>query len=165
VAVCDVGGGSTQIAVGPSNGTAGWTTSIDLGSLRLSRRIGPGDPPRVAHLRGCSREVRAAVQGLSVPQTHGALATGGTARALKKLVGTRLGPDELQEAFAELSKRPAAEISARYAVPAWRARLLPAGAVILSEMQRLIGHPLLVARGGLREGAAIELGRRLAAAA
>ena len=38
VAVCDVGGGSTQVVVGSVPGGPAWARSIDLGSLRLTRR-------------------------------------------------------------------------------------------------------------------------------
>ena len=43
--MCDVGGGSAQIAVGTVDGGPAWLRSIDLGSLRLSARVGHGDPP------------------------------------------------------------------------------------------------------------------------
>jgi len=38
IAVCDVGGGSTQVVVGSDSGGPAWARSFDLGSLRLTRR-------------------------------------------------------------------------------------------------------------------------------
>ena len=165
LAVCDVGGGSTQIAVGSIVGVPAWTASIDLGSLRLARRCLRDDPPSGPDLRASRIAVRTALAPLTVPPPREALATGGTARALKKLVGATLGPEQLEEALSLLSARPSREISTRIPVPEWRTKLMPAGAVILSEVQRLLGQPLVVARGGVREGAAIELRQRTAAAA
>jgi exopolyphosphatase / guanosine-5'-triphosphate,3'-diphosphate pyrophosphatase len=45
VAVCDVGGGSAQIAVGTGTGELEWARSTDIGSLRLTRRAFRSDPP------------------------------------------------------------------------------------------------------------------------
>lgn len=52
---------------------------------------------------------------------------------------------------------PLAEIAQRYGLAPERARTLPAGALILAEAQRRLVQPLEVARGGLREGAALAL--------
>src|SRR3954468_3801001 len=45
VAVVDVGGGSTQIAVGTRRDGPTWIRSVDLGSMRLTSRCLAGDPP------------------------------------------------------------------------------------------------------------------------
>jgi exopolyphosphatase/pppGpp-phosphohydrolase len=37
-------------------------------------------------------------------------------------------------------------------------RLLPAGILVLEAMSDLLGRPLRIARGGLREGVILELG-------
>jgi exopolyphosphatase/pppGpp-phosphohydrolase len=93
------------------------------------------------------------------------LATGGTARSLQKLVGGTLGSAELEEALEIVSRRKAKEVERTYGIPRWRARLLPAGATILAAIQDRLGVELTVARGGLREGAALELAEHLRAAA
>src|SRR5436190_2227075 len=97
------------------------------------------------------------------PPAKTALAVGGTARAAKGLVGRRLGAEELREALRLPRQAPAGEIARRYDVDPWRARALPGGIAILLEIQRLLGIPLEVARGGLREGLALELLDRLRA--
>jgi exopolyphosphatase/guanosine-5'-triphosphate,3'-diphosphate pyrophosphatase len=163
VAVCDVGGGSTQIAVGTATGGPAWLRSVDLGSLRLSARIVAGDPPGKFEYAALRAEARAALQHLTPPLPTSAIAVGGTARALRKLVGRTLGRPELKEATRLLRRNGAAEIAERYGIERWRARALPAGAAILAELQELLGHPLEVGRGGLREGAALELLGSLAA--
>ena len=45
VAVCDVGGGSTELVVGTQLLGPAWVRSVDLGSLRLTAALLPGDPP------------------------------------------------------------------------------------------------------------------------
>jgi exopolyphosphatase/pppGpp-phosphohydrolase len=94
-----------------------------------------------------------------------ALATGGTARALRKIVGPELGPEELAEALDVVSQTKPRRVARTFRVPAWRAAVLPAGALIMSEIQAQLGVPLTVASGGLREGAALRLLRAEAAVA
>jgi exopolyphosphatase/guanosine-5'-triphosphate,3'-diphosphate pyrophosphatase len=161
VAVCDVGGGSTQVAVGTVAHGPSWLRSIDLGSLRLSARIPHRDPPGKKELAALRSEARAAVSALTPPLPGGAVAVGGTARSLRKLVGPVLGPDELRGAFGVLHRTPAVELAERYDIDVWRARALPAGAAIVSALQALLGVPLEVGRGGLREGVVLELFDRL----
>jgi exopolyphosphatase / guanosine-5'-triphosphate,3'-diphosphate pyrophosphatase len=157
VAVCDVGGGSAQVAVGTIEHGPAWLGSIDLGSLRLSARVSHSDPPGKKELAVLRSEARAAVSALTPPLPGGAVAVGGTARSLRKLVGPTLGPDELTGAFGLLRKTPAAELAARHGIDAWRARALPAGTAIVAALQSLLGVPLEVGRGGLREGVVLEL--------
>jgi exopolyphosphatase/guanosine-5'-triphosphate,3'-diphosphate pyrophosphatase len=161
LAVCDVGGGSTQVAVGTVEHGPAWLRSVDLGSLRLSARIRHGDPPTGDELASLRAEARAAVAELTPPLPRRAIAVGGTARSLRKLVGDSLGAEQLAEVESLLRKTPAAELAERYDVDLWRARVLPAGAAIVSAIQALLGVPLEVGRGGLREGVVLELLDRL----
>ena len=161
VAVCDVGGGSAQIAIGTVEHGPSWLRSVDLGSLRLSARIPHGDPPGRKELAALRSEARAAVFALTPPLPGGAVAVGGTARSLRKLVGPSLGPGELDEAFDLLRRTPAAELAGRYDIDLWRARALPAGTAIVAALQSLLGVSLEVGRGGLREGVVLELLDRL----
>src|SRR4051794_707767 len=48
VAVCDVGGGSTQITIGDRTHGVAWTASRDVGSSRLTAATLVGDPPTAA---------------------------------------------------------------------------------------------------------------------
>jgi exopolyphosphatase/guanosine-5'-triphosphate,3'-diphosphate pyrophosphatase len=165
VAVCDVGGGSAQIAVGQSQASPRWIRSIDVGSLRLTRRFVESDPPRRRELADARAAVDELLDSIEPPPVASARATGGTARALQKLVGSTLGAPELDEALTVVSQRKVKDIERRYGVPRWRARLLPAGLTILSALHDTLGVELEVARGGLREGAALELAEHLRAAA
>ena len=104
------------------------------------------------------------LDGLVVPLPGTTLAVGGTARALRRLVGRTLGEDELREAVSMLRKSPSRTITKTFGVPPARARTLLAGALILAEVQRRLIVPFRVVAKGLREGAVLELAARRAAA-
>ena len=95
-----------------------------------------------------------------------ALATGGTARALRKVVGEALGPEELALASRRIAKRSSRELAKANDLDRTRARTLPAGVLVLAAVQRRLCVPFVVSRAGLREGVALELlakaARRLA---
>jgi exopolyphosphatase / guanosine-5'-triphosphate,3'-diphosphate pyrophosphatase len=157
VAVCDVGGGSAQIAVGSLATGAAWVRSVDLGSLRLTRRAFRNDPPTSADLERAERAIAAAFDDLAPPLPLGALAVGGTARALRRVAGDVFGAGELAQAVQELQRRPSRQLAKTYRLDRDRARTITAGALILAEIQRRLSVPLEVGRGGLREGAALVL--------
>ena len=127
-------------------------------------RVGGSDPLEKRIVSQLRREAERAFVGVTLPLPHSALATGGSARALRKLVGRTLGEDELAKAVRMLRARPSASVSRVFGLDPLRARTLVAGAVILAEAQRHLGVPLVVARGGLREGAALGLAAERAAA-
>jgi exopolyphosphatase / guanosine-5'-triphosphate,3'-diphosphate pyrophosphatase len=156
LAVVDVGGGSTQIVFGTADGPA-WFKTLDIGSLRLAQRHLTGDPPTKSELGRLRESVEESFTGVvASPLPRCAVATGGTARALRKLVGRTLGPKELERAQAILRRSPASAIAEEYRIPRWRAEIVPAGVVVLAAAQRRLGVPLVVARAGLREGAVLQ---------
>jgi len=94
-----------------------------------------------------------------------ALATGGSARAIARLVGHEYGPDELAGLAELLASRPSAESAEALGLRPDRARTLLAGSLVLAEVSRLLGQPFTPSRGGIREGVALRLAARRAAAA
>jgi len=164
VAVCDVGGGSTQIAVGNRREGATWVRSIDLGSMRLTSRMLSDDPPGGDAVSAARAEVERQLVGVLPPPAEVALAVGGSARALRNIVGVKLGASELDNLVGILARTPAEEIVDLYGVDRQRVRTLAAGAIIFEVLCERLGVPLRVTRGGVREGAVIELeGQRAAA--
>jgi exopolyphosphatase/guanosine-5'-triphosphate,3'-diphosphate pyrophosphatase len=157
VAVCDVGGGSTQVVIGTPSGGAAWARSFDIGSLRLTRRSLPGDPPGAEAIAAAGLEAERQLEGLVPPAAKAALAVGGSARAAAKIVGEHLGPKELERAVELLSSRHREDVSARFRIAPQRAETLLAGVLILAEVQRRLGVPFRLGAGGVREGAALEL--------
>jgi exopolyphosphatase/guanosine-5'-triphosphate,3'-diphosphate pyrophosphatase len=157
IAVCDVGGGSTQIVVGTLTRGPEWAHSFDVGSLRLTHRLLADDPPLVASVAAARAEAVRELAPGTPPIPQAALATGGTARALRRIVGRSLDHEALETAILTLVGRKRRQISKTHGVDPARARTLLAGTIILSEAQRRVGVPLEVARGGIREGAALTL--------
>jgi exopolyphosphatase / guanosine-5'-triphosphate,3'-diphosphate pyrophosphatase len=147
IAVCDVGGASTEVAIGSPYSSPDWVESVDLGSVRLTTRVSSIGEARL--------EAAAAFDHVEPAPVDAALAVGGSARAARRLVGSHLGSEELAEALRLVEKETERAIVRRFGVDRARARILPAGIVLLSEVQRRLGVPLHVCNGGIREGAAL----------
>lgn len=165
VAVVDVGGGSAQVVIGSRATGPVWLRSLDIGSLRLTKRMLSNDPPGRSALDDARAEVERMLDGFDPPATQSGIAVGGSARALRRIVGnSRLDRDALDGAVRTLAGLSQAELIAQFELPPHRARTLAAGAVILAAIQGRVGTPLKVSRTGLREGALAELAERRAAA-
>jgi exopolyphosphatase / guanosine-5'-triphosphate,3'-diphosphate pyrophosphatase len=147
IAVCDVGGASTEIAVGHPLEEPRWVQSVDLGSVRLTERVDSSDARRA--------EASRTFASVAPPRVEIALAVGGSARAARRLVGPFLGHAELAEAIRIAETKPEATISRRYGVHRTRVKILPAGLVLLAELQDRLDVPLHVCDGGIREGAVL----------
>jgi exopolyphosphatase/guanosine-5'-triphosphate,3'-diphosphate pyrophosphatase len=165
VGVVDVGGGSAQVAVGSRRTGASWIRSIDLGSRRLTSRLLSDDPPGPAAVAAARAEVERLLDGFHPPERRTALAVGGSARALRRIVGGSLGREELAVATDILARTPSAELIARYDLSPERVATLAGGAVILTVLQQHLGTPMKVVRAGLRDGAVLRLGDERRAAA
>jgi exopolyphosphatase / guanosine-5'-triphosphate,3'-diphosphate pyrophosphatase len=155
IAVCDVGGASTEIAVGAPGADPRWVRSVDLGSVRLTERV--------EGTKAAQAEASRAFEAVAPPQVQVALAVGGSARAARRLVGPWLGEAELAEALRIVETKREQTIARRYGVHRTRARILPAGVVLLTEVQQRLGVPLHVCDGGIREGAVLATVAELAA--
>lgn len=158
VAVVDVGGGSTEVAVGTVAGGVERSQSFCVGSGLLADHA---DPPSPADLDAMREHAAAALDGLELPAADSAVAVGGSAASLRRLVGAVLEPGALRDALGVLSGAPAADVARRFALDAERVRLLPAGILILDAAAQKLGRPLQIGRGGVREGVLLDLSRTL----
>ncbi len=163
LAVCDIGGGSTEVVVGLRDLGPVFLRSFEIGSMRLTSRFFDGRP-KAATVDAARKHIRRRLDDLDAPPPTAALATGGTAGALRRVAGRTLDAGRLDDVIAELASRPRSKIAAAYGLERSRARTILAGALILAEVQERLGIPFEVARGGLREGAALALARVAAAA-
>jgi exopolyphosphatase/guanosine-5'-triphosphate,3'-diphosphate pyrophosphatase len=164
IAVIDVGGGSSEIAIGEPDGAMAWSESFRIGSGFLADAYLRSDPPSVGELEKVRRHVAGTFEGLAPPPADEAVAVGGTATSLRRLLGAELSHETLERGIRVLSSTPIAEVAARFELDVERIRLLPAGILVLEAISDLLALPLRIARGGLREGVLLELveGRRLA---
>jgi exopolyphosphatase / guanosine-5'-triphosphate,3'-diphosphate pyrophosphatase len=144
IAVCDIGGASTEIAVGSPAGEPDWIESVDLGSVRLTTRAGD-----------MRSEAEGAFAHVAPPSVEAVLAVGGSARAARRLVGAELSETTLAAALQIVETTSPGDVSRRFGVDPARTEILPAGVILLAEVQRKLGAPLHVCSGGIREGAVL----------
>lgn len=161
--VVDVGGGSTELAVGATTGQAAWTASLPVGSAVMCASHPAADPPQPHEVEAWHAAAAAALEQVQPPPVDLALAVGGTATSLNRLTGPRLTPAALRRALERLCALPAEETARELDLDPERVRLLPAGIAVLTAAAARLGADLLPARGGLREGAVLELANRGAA--
>jgi exopolyphosphatase/guanosine-5'-triphosphate,3'-diphosphate pyrophosphatase len=157
VAVADVGGGSSELAVGTIGEKPTWWHSIEIGSAVLARECISGDPPTSEEIARCRERANRVVAALDPPPVANALAVGGSATTLLALAGEQLDIGELQRSLGVLAQTSCADIARDHAIDVRRVKLLPAGIAILAAITALLGVPLQVARGGLREGVVLRL--------
>ncbi|HZU60990.1 MAG TPA: hypothetical protein VE983_08490 [Solirubrobacteraceae bacterium] len=156
--VIDVGGGSSELAVGTPPDRVAWSATLPLGSGDLARACLHSDPPAALELAEVRRRVRLALDRLEVPPAAEAAAVGGSAGSLARLVGTWLDEEAFTSSLRLLAGHPAAAVAHRFGLEVERVRLLPAGLLILQGAGERWGLPLLVGQGGLREGVLLESG-------
>lgn len=152
--VCDVGGGSTEVSFGTLRGDVGVMGSFPVGAVRLAERAFQHDPPTPEELeaaRACARRDLA----LDRPDAaRVALVTGGCAHTLAKLGVSVLEHETFARMMAKLTSEPSGKVKG---VPRHRRRALPAGIVVFERLHEVLGMPLTVAAGGLRQGVLWEL--------
>ena len=164
IAVIDVGGGSSEIAIGEADGEMTWSASFRIGSGFLADAYLRSDPPSVDELQKVRRHVAGTFEGLEPPPADSAVAVGGTATSLRRLLGAELVHETLERGIRVLSTTLIEDVATRFELDRERVRLLPAGILVLEAVSDLLALPLRIARGGLREGVLLELvaGRKLA---
>jgi len=160
LAVVDVGGGSSEIALGTLEGGVSWSRSFAIGSGVLSEAHPCGDPPTDAELRAMREHAVSAFAGTDVPPASSAVAVGGSATSLCRMGGTVLDEGALQRAARLVCSLPSEELAERFGLDRERVRLMPAGILVLDAVVARLGCPLQVGRGGLREGVCLELAGR-----
>jgi exopolyphosphatase/guanosine-5'-triphosphate,3'-diphosphate pyrophosphatase len=157
IGVVDVGGGSTELAVGTVAGGVEWCASVRVGSSVLAERHVSSDPPTAAELDAMRAAARAAMADVDVPRVDVALAVGGSATSLRRLVGPVLADDALRAALAVLTGSPCREVALRHELEPERVPLLPAGILVLAAAAERLGRPMAIGNGGLREGVLLDL--------
>jgi exopolyphosphatase/guanosine-5'-triphosphate,3'-diphosphate pyrophosphatase len=154
--VVDVGGGSSELVVGECPDRVRWWASLPLGSAVLCGAGASADPPTAEELDRSRARIAEELDALEVPHPSAAVAAGGSATSLGRLVGSVLDPGSLRRALGLVTMAPAAEVAVRLGIDPVRARLLPTGLLILEAAAVAFGVPLRVGRGGIREGVLLE---------
>jgi exopolyphosphatase/guanosine-5'-triphosphate,3'-diphosphate pyrophosphatase len=157
LAVVDVGGGSTEIAIGTLEDGVGWSQSFRIGSGFLADSYLLTDPPAASELSAVRAHAAGVFEGLRTPLVGRAVASGGSATSLRRMAGAELSHEALERAIRLLASAPSAELAERFELDAERVRLLPAGVLILEAVSDALGQSLKIGNGGIREGVVLEL--------
>jgi exopolyphosphatase/guanosine-5'-triphosphate,3'-diphosphate pyrophosphatase len=160
IGVVDVGGGSTELAIGTVPEGATWSESFRIGSGLLTDAYLRSDPPSVSDLHAMRQHAQGVFEGLVLPAVDAAVAVGGSAASLRRLVGAVLDAESLQQAMRVLSGDASDQVSSRFAIDRERVVLMAAGLTVLDAAAQALGRPLQIGRGGLREGILLELAAR-----
>jgi exopolyphosphatase/guanosine-5'-triphosphate,3'-diphosphate pyrophosphatase len=159
LAVVDVGGGSTELAVGTAPDRIRWSASFSVGSGDLADSCLLSDPPRQEEVARARLRVQEILGDMAPPRAAEAVAVGGSAASLRRVAGGRLDAPAFDRALALLTGESTTELARRFALDRERVRLLPAGLLILQGAAERVGVPLQVGVGGIREGVLLEAAR------
>jgi exopolyphosphatase/guanosine-5'-triphosphate,3'-diphosphate pyrophosphatase len=85
------------------------------------------------------------------------VAVGGSATSLRTLVGAVLEYETLERAVRVLAGDEIADVAKRFELDPRRVKLLPAGVLLLEKLSEMLGRPLQIGKGGLREGIILDL--------
>ena len=157
VGVVDVGGGSTEIILGTVADGVREVRSWPVGSGVLADELIASDPPSAAEIRKIRDRIDDLFAGVEIERPTQAVAVGGSATSLRRLVGAVLEYETLERGIRVLSGDPAAEVARRFELDPERVRILSTGVLLLEKLSELLGQPLQIGKGGLREGVILAL--------
>jgi len=157
VGVVDVGGGSTEVILGTVPGGADDVLSWKVGSGALADELIASDPPSAAEIRKVRDRIDDIFAGTEVEHPSQAVAVGGSATSLRRLVGAVLEYETLERGIRVLCADPAADVARRFELDPQRVRILATGVLLLEKVSELLGQPLQIGKGGLREGIILDL--------
>jgi exopolyphosphatase / guanosine-5'-triphosphate,3'-diphosphate pyrophosphatase len=170
----DIGGGSTEFAVGSAHRPPAFVRSLDVGVVRLTERYFRHDPPEAAEVdelaahvaaaieRGVPAELRAAVGGaVGVAGTYTTLVAnklGMTEYDPRAVHGHVLSLTDVDAAVARFAALTSAERGRLPGIQPGREDVILAGALIAREACRAFGlEAVRVSEADLLEGAALAL--------
>ena len=116
--------------------------------------------PPAHELAGARSADRRELSGSGPPQPATAVAVGGSATSLGPAGRPGARCPGAARALDLLAAESSSEIARRFMIDPERARLLPAGLLILEGIAELLGAALRVGRGGIREGVLLEAGEQ-----
>jgi exopolyphosphatase/guanosine-5'-triphosphate,3'-diphosphate pyrophosphatase len=157
IGVVDVGGGSSEVVIGTVSQGMRSVSSFKVGSGSLADDFLSNDPPSAAEIRAVRDHIADFFEGVELEQPDQAVAVGGSATSLRTLVGAVLEYETLERAIRVVTGDPIADVAKRFELDPRRVRILPTGVLLLEKLSELLGQPLQIGKGGLREGVILEL--------
>jgi exopolyphosphatase/guanosine-5'-triphosphate,3'-diphosphate pyrophosphatase len=170
----DIGGGSTEFVFGNAPDDVEHAISTQMGSVRLTERVAPSDPPAPEDLRRFEDLIREHLEVVeqAVPVRDGRtlVAVAGTATTLQAcaLGLTRYDPDlihrsrltlaDAERTLHELASMTNETRAAIPVMPKGRGDVIVAGAAVLAQAMRRFGYEeALVSETDILDGLALEL--------
>jgi exopolyphosphatase/guanosine-5'-triphosphate,3'-diphosphate pyrophosphatase len=170
----DIGGGSTEFVYGRHPTVVERAISTQMGSVRLTEKVDPSDPPSDADLRAFDELIEARLHEVErsapVGDTRTLVAVAGTATTLQacSLGLERYDPDlihrstlalvDAERTLGELARMTNEERAAIPVMPKGRGDVIVAGAKILVNAMRRFGfEKALVSETDILDGLALEL--------
>jgi len=165
--VLDIGGGSTEIAVGTGQSLSDFV-SLNMGSVRFTERFLKHNPPHDKEIENARNEIRRMLdEGADVPEHCENLI--GVAGTVTSLAGIELGlesydinringhccsVDFIESIISEFSELTSDEIEQKYPVfMKGRGDVITAGLLVLAEFMEWAGFDnVKVSTGGIRHG-------------
>ena len=157
VAVVDVGGGSSEVVLGTVPDGVTSVRSFRIGSGSLADGLLSSDPPSPSEIRAVRDAIADYFEGVEFDRPEQAVAVGGSATSLRSLVGSVLEYETLERAIRVLTGAPIGDVAKRFELDPRRVRILPTGVLVLEKLSELLGQPLQIGKGGLREGVILTL--------
>jgi exopolyphosphatase/guanosine-5'-triphosphate,3'-diphosphate pyrophosphatase len=157
IGVVDIGGGSTEVILGTVPEGVQSVQSWPVGSGSLADELLSSDPPSAAEIRRIRDRIDDIFEGVEIERPAQAVAVGGSATSLRRLVGAVLEYETLERGIRVLCGDPAADVGRRFELDPTRVRILPTGVLLLEKLSDLLGQPLQIGKGGLREGVILDL--------
>lgn len=157
VAVVDVGGGSTEIILGSMSDGVQEVMSWPVGSGLLADELIEGDPPSASEIRKIRDRVGDEFKGVEIERPDQVVAVGGSATSLRRLVGVVLEYETLERGVRVLCGDSSADVARQFELDPVRVRILPTGVLILEKVSELLGRPLQIGKGGIREGIVLDM--------
>ena len=127
IAVIDVGGSSSEIAIGTIADGVRASSSFRIGSGFLADAYLHGDPPTIEQLAHVRAHVGGVFEGFTLPTPELAVAVGGSSTSLRRLVGGVLDHETLERGLRILATTPSDEVARAFEMEAERVRVLPGG--------------------------------------
>jgi exopolyphosphatase/guanosine-5'-triphosphate,3'-diphosphate pyrophosphatase len=131
--------------------------SYGIGSGVLSEDLISGDPPGPGEIRKLRERIEDFFAGVELEHPDQAVAVGGSATSLRRLVGAVLEYETLERGVRVLTSDPAVEVAKKFELDPRRVEVLAAGVLLLEQFSQMLGQPLQIGKGGLREGVILEM--------
>lgn len=157
IAVVDVGGASSEVILGTVTDGVDSVRSWKIGSGVLADDLIECDPPSAGEIRRIRDHIEDVFEGVEIDQPAQAVAVGGSATSMRRLVGAVLEYETLERGVRVLCGDTVADVSRKFELDPQRVRILPTGVLLLEKISEILGQPLQIGKGGLREGVILEL--------